>query len=265
MDAIIHKTAIIEEGAQIKKNVRIGPYCHIGSHVVLEEDVEIHAHTVIAGNTTIGRGTKVFSFSCIGYLPQVTGIQSVETAVIIGENNLIREYVTIHPGTPKGRGVTQVGNNCMIMVSSHIAHDCKVGNNVIMANQATLGGHVEIEDFVNIGGLSGIHQFVKLGRGCIIGGLSGVEGHVIPYGSVIGNRARLSGLNLVGLKRRHVDRDRIHALRAAYRLLFANEGEGSLSERILDVEEMFAQETEVMEIVDFLRQNSNTLRPLCLP
>lgn len=259
----IHPTALIETGATLGEGVSVGAYAQIGSQVVLEDHVEIASHVIVTGNTCIGAHTKVFSFSCIGYPPQVTGFKDEKTQIVIGQHNLIREHVTIHPGTEKGGGITRIGNHCMIMVASHIAHDCQVGNNVIMANNATLGGHVVVGDFVIIGGLSGIHQHVKLGQGSIIGGLSGVEGHVIPYGSVMGNRARLSGLNLVGLKRRNLSRETVHALRTSYRLLFANEG--TLAERIEDVKELFSKEQEVMEIVMFLKENNNAIRPFCLP
>ena len=258
----IHPTAIVSKKANIGKEVKIGPYCCIGDDVTLDDRVELHSHVVIEGLTFIGEGTKISSFSVIGSAPQFMGAIKDKSKVIIGKNNQIREHVTIHAGTQKEG--TSVGDNCLIMVSSHIAHDCHVGNGVWMANNATLGGHVEIGDHVIIGGVSGIHQKVRLGRGCIIGGLSGVEGDVIPYGSVMGNRARLCGLNLVGLRRRGVERDCIHKLRAAYRLLFADEG--TLTERIQDAVALFKDDSVVMEVVEFLKQNAqNNMRPVCLP
>lgn len=263
-DIFVHPTAIVEKGAKIGSGVQVGPYAHIGSHVVLGKGVHISSHVVIMGRTTIGEGTKIYPFAALGYEPQFTGYDQEPSKIKIGKNNLIREHVTIHPGTKKGGMVTRVGDNCMIMVACHIAHDCQVGDNVIMANNATLGGHVIVGDFSIIGGLSGIHQNVRLGQGCIIGGLSGVEGDVIPYGSVMGNRARLCGLNLVGLKRRGVSRQDIHGIRTAYRLLFANEG--TLVERMEDVVGLFKKDPYVMQIIKFLKENSaHNLRPLCLP
>ncbi len=263
MDNHIHPTAIVEKGAVIGQGVKVGAYAYVGPQVVLGNNVEIFPHAIVQGRTEIGDHTKVFSFACIGYNPQVTGLKDEDTHISIGSHNLIREHVTIHPGTQRGGGITRIGDHCMLMVASHVAHDCQVGSHVIMANNATLGGHVVVGDFVNIGGLSGVHQHVRLGQGCIIGGLSGVEGHVIPYGSVLGNRARLGGLNLIGLKRRDLSRTAIHALRTAYRLLFADEG--TLVERIEDVQELFSSEPAVMEIIDFIKNHNNGARPLCLP
>lgn len=259
--SLIHPTALVSPKARIGPDVRIGAYSIIGDNVTLEEGVEIESHVIIEGTTSIGNGTKIASFAVIGTPPQFVGQIKEISPVIIGKNNNIREHVTIHAGTQKEG--TSIGNDCLIMVASHVAHDCHVGNNVWMANNATLGGHVEVGDHVIIGGLSGIHQKVRLGNGCIIGGLSGVEGDVIPYGSVMGNRARLCGLNLVGLRRRGADRERIHKLRAAYRLLFADEG--TLTERIQDAIELFKEEPVVMEVIQFLQQNAqNNSRPLCL-
>lgn len=261
LNTFIHPAAIISKTAHIGNDVHIGPYSVVGDNVTLEDRVSLASHVMVEKNTHIGQGTQIASFAVIGGSPQFIGNLKENTPVVIGKNNQIREHVTIHAGT-QDLGTT-IGDNCLIMVASHVAHDCHVGNGVWMANNATLGGHVEVGDHVIIGGLSGIHQKVRLGKGCIIGGLSGVEGDVIPYGSVLGNRARLCGLNLVGLKRRGVDRETIHRLRSAYRLLFADEG--TLTERISDVIEMFKEDSIVMEIVEFLKENSsNNLRPLCL-
>ncbi len=260
----IHPTAVVEEGAKLGAGVQVGPYCHIGPHVVLKEGVQVISHAVITGFTEVGENTKIYPFASLGGSPQFIGYDNEPSKIIIGKNNLIREHVTIHPGTKKGGMLTRIGDSCMIMVACHIAHDCRVGNGVIMANNATLGGHVTVGDFAIIGGLSGIHQNVRLGQGCIIGGLSGVEGDVIPYGSVLGNRARLCGLNLVGLKRQGVSRQDIHGIRTAYRLLFANEG--TLAERMEDVVGLFKKDPYVMQIVKFLKENgTHNLRPLCLP
>ena len=257
----IHPTAIVSKNAQLGSGVKIGAYSIIGDQVSLENKVEIGSHVVVDGLTSIGEGTKVFSFAVIGSAPQFLK-KTPESKVTIGKRNSIREYVTINAGTEE-KG-TSTGDDCAFLVAAHIAHDCQVGNNVLLVNQATLGGHVVVGDYAYIGGLSGIHQKVRLGKGCIVGGLSGVEGDVIPYGSVIGNRAYLCGLNLVGLKRRGEDRERIHALRSAYRLLFADEG--TLSERIQDAIDLFKDNPTVMEVVTFLKENAqNNLRSLCLP
>jgi len=257
----IHPTALISPEAQIGSGVTIGPFCVVGEHVTLEDNVKLSSHVVISAHTTIGKGTQVSSFAVIGEPPQHTGYKGEDSRIIIGENCKIREHATIHPGTKMGCMETRVGNNCMLMAASHVAHDCTVGNNVIMINNATLGGHCIVEDYVIIGGLSGIHQFVRIGKGAIIGGMSGVENDVIPYGSVFGNRAHLAGLNLVGLKRRGVSREDIHILRNAYRLLFANDG--TLAERLEDVAELFHGHALVMDIINFIRTDST--RALCTP
>lgn len=258
---MIHATAIIEPGAQIASSVSIGPYCHIGPDVIVKDHVELISHVVITGRVTIDEGTKVFPFAVIGHAPQSTSFKNEPSEIHIGKNNLIREHVTIHPGTAGDNMLTKIGDNCMIMVNCHIAHDCVIGNNIIMANNATLGGHVIVEDHAYLGGLCGIHQKVRLGMGCVVGGLTGVNNDVIPFGSVIGHRARLGGLNLLGLKRRGVSRDSINKLRKAYRLMFANEG--TLEERIEDVKSMFSDDAIITQVIDFMQAPRN--RPLCLP
>lgn len=257
----IHPTALIAEGATLGEGVTVGPYAIIGADVKLAPGVKIHSHAVIEGDTHIGENTEIFPGCIVGSAPQVSQKSQKKPVTRIGKNNVIREHVTIHGGSNEG---TSIGDQCMIMVSAHVAHDCHLGNGVLMVNQSTLGGHVIVEDHAYIGGLSGIHQKVRLGRGCIVGGLSGVEGDVIPYGSVIGNRARLSGLNLVGLRRRGESRERIHALRSAYRLLFA--AEGTMAERVADAEELFKENPIVMEVLSFIRSTvQNNQRSLCLP
>jgi UDP-N-acetylglucosamine acyltransferase len=257
----IHPTAIIEDGAQIEADVLIGPYCCIGSNVTLASEIKLESHVVISGLTSIGKGTHVFPFASIGSNPQDLKYNGEESRLDIGINNIIREYVTINPGTEGGGLVTKVGDNCLLMMSSHVAHDCCVGDNVILVNNATLGGHVNIGDFAIVGGLSAVHQFVRIGRHAMIGGCSGVENDVIPYGSIVGNRAHLSGLNLVGLKRRGFSRDIIHDLRRAYRLLFSQEG--TQAERMADVLELFPDIEPVIEIVEFM--NAQSSRSICQP
>ncbi|HIF60389.1 MAG TPA: acyl-ACP--UDP-N-acetylglucosamine O-acyltransferase [Rhodospirillales bacterium] len=257
----IHPTAIIEDGASIGVDVKIGPYCFIGSNVVLADRINLGSHVVISGLTQIGEGTHIFPFASIGHNPQDLKYKGEPSRLEIGCNNVIREHVTMNPGTQGGGLLTKVGDNCLFMVASHIAHDCTVGDNVILVNNATLGGHVKIGDFAIIGGLAAVHQFVRIGRHSMIGGCSGVENDVIPYGSIVGNRGYLSGLNLVGLKRRGFSRDIIHDLRRAYRLLFSQEG--TQAERMADVSELFSDIEPVMEILDFMGVESS--RAICQP
>jgi UDP-N-acetylglucosamine acyltransferase len=259
--AAIHPTAIVEQGAQLAETVKIGPYCVVGADVTLDEDVELVSHVVVAGHTRIGPRTRIFPFASIGHQPQDLKYKGERTSLVIGAQNIIREHVTMNPGTVGGGGVTKVGDNGLFMASVHIAHDCKVGNNVVMANNATLGGHVEVRDFAFLGGLSAVHQFVRIGPHAMIGGMTGVEADVIPFGLVMGDRARLSGLNIVGLKRRGFSREDIHNLRTAYRLLFAQEG--TMAERLDDVSALYKDSKPVMEIVAFIR--SDSARPICQP
>jgi UDP-N-acetylglucosamine acyltransferase len=257
----IHRTALIEDGAKVGDNVTIGAYCTVGPEVELQDGVTLVSHVVVGGRTSVGANTKIFPFASIGLQPQDLKYKGEPSRLVIGCNNIIREQVTMNPGTEGGGMLTTVGNNCLFMVGSHVAHDCRIGDHCILVNNATLGGHVEIGDWAILGGLSAVHQFVRIGRHAMIGGMSGVENDVIPYGSVLGNRARLSGLNVVGLKRRSFDRETIHALRNAYRLLFAPEG--TMAERVVDVAEVFKDNEPVMEIVNFIRADSS--RAICQP
>ncbi|MDH5189027.1 MAG: acyl-ACP--UDP-N-acetylglucosamine O-acyltransferase [Rhodospirillaceae bacterium] len=257
----IHSTAIIEDGAKIGNNVEIGPYSVIGPNVTLGDGVKILSHVVISGITSIGSGTRIFPFASIGSDPQDLKYGGEASRLEIGTNNTIREYVTINPGTEGGGMLTKVGNDCLFMVGAHIAHDCQIGNNIILVNGATLAGHVEMGDFSIIGGLSAVHQFVRIGKHAMLGGMSGAESDVIPYGMIIGSRGGLAGLNLVGIKRRGMDRETIHSMRSAYRMLFANEG--TMSDRIKDVAEKFKEVEPVMEIIDFLTADSS--RSFCQP
>ena len=251
----IHATAIIDPNAMMGKDISIGPYCIVGQDVILGDGVRLHSHVVIDGRTTIGTETQMFPFSSIGLPPQDMKYKGEDSELIIGARNTIREYVTMNPGTADGGMRTIIGDDCLFMASTHVAHDCIVGNHVIMANNATIAGHVEVGDFAIIGGLSAVHQFVKIGKHAIIGGMSGVENNVIPYGSVVGDRARLSGLNIVGLRRRAFLKEDIKNLRTAYRMLFAEEG--TLAERTEDVAKMFVNNLAVMDIIDFMRAESS--------
>jgi UDP-N-acetylglucosamine acyltransferase len=257
----IHPTAIIEDGAQVGQDVIIGPYCCIGGDVSLGDGTKLESHVAISGITSVGAGTHIFPFASIGHNPQDLKYHGEPSRLEIGSNNVIREHVTMNPGTEGGGLLTKVGDNCLFMMASHVAHDCQVGDSVILVNNATLGGHVEIGDFAIVGGLSAVHQFVRIGRHAMIGGCSGVENDVIPYGSIVGNRAHLSGLNLVGLKRRGFSRDVIHDLRKAYRLLFSQEG--TQTERMADVSDLFPNIEPVLEILDFMGAESS--RAICQP
>ena len=257
----IHPTAIINKGAKIGKGVHIGAFCVIGKDVTLEDNIRLHSHVVVEGDTYIGENTEIFPFASIGHIPQDLKFKGEKSRLEIGKNNKIREHVTMNPGTEGGGMVTKIGDNCLFMMSSHVAHDCQVGNHVILANNATLAGHVHVGDFAIIGGLSAVHQFVRIGHHAMIGGMSGIENDVIPYGQANGERASLSGLNLVGLKRRGFSREDIHSLRSAYRMLFSPEG--TLAERTEDVAEMFKGHSAVMDVLGFMQGNSS--RALCQP
>ena len=257
----IHPTAVVDPGASIGEDVRIGPYSLIGSDVVLGDNCEIHGHVVIDGRTRIGSGTKIFPFASIGLPPQDLKYNGEPSELEIGANNVIREHVTMNPGTEGGGMLTKIGDRCLFMVGTHVGHDCQLGDSVIMANNATLAGHVQVMDYAVFGGLSAVHQFVRIGRYAMVGGMTGVERDVIPFGSVVGDRARLSGINLVGMKRRGLGREEISDVRKAYRLLFASEG--TFQERLAEVAKEFTHSASVMEMVDFIQADSS--RKICQP
>lgn len=257
----IHPTAIVDNAAKIGAGVSIGPYSMVGPEVELGDGVELISHVVVAGRTSIGANTRIFPFASIGHQPQDLKYSGEASNLVIGRDNVIREYVTMNPGTEGGGMTTRIGNNGLFMVAAHVAHDCQLGDNVILVNNATLAGHVSIGEWAIVGGLSAVHQFVRIGKHAMIGGKTGVADDVIPYGSVIGNRAHLSGLNIVGLKRRNFSREDIHNLRKAYRLIFAEEG--TLSERIQDVAELFPDTEAVKDIIDFI--NADSSRAICQP
>jgi UDP-N-acetylglucosamine acyltransferase len=252
----IHPTAIVEPGARIGAGVGIGPYCHIGPRVSLDEDVELMSHVVIAGDTSIGARTHIFPFASIGQHPQDLKYKGEASRLVIGRDNIIREYVTMNPGTAGGGLVTRVGDGCLFMASSHVAHDCVLGDHVIMANNVALAGHISIGDYAFLGGQAAVHQFVRIGHHAMIGGLTGVERDVIPYGTVVGDRARLTGLNIVGLQRRGFSREDIQALRTAYQMLFG-EDIGTLADRVGEVAARFPEVRPVQDIVAFIRADSS--------
>lgn len=257
----IHPTAVVEDGARLGDGVSIGPFCMVGENVSLGDRVELVSHAVIAGHTAIGPRTRVFPFASLGQAPQHLKYKGEPSRLTIGADCTIREHVTMSPGTAFGGMETVVGDHCYFMVGCHVAHDCHIGNHVIFINNATIGGHCRIGDFAILGGLAAVHQWVRIGEYAFVGGTSGVENDVIPFGSVLGNRAYLGGLNIVGLKRHGFDREHIHTLRQAYRLLFSNEG--TLAERVEDVAALFPDHDLVQAVVDFIRSGSD--RALCMP
>jgi UDP-N-acetylglucosamine acyltransferase len=248
----IHPNAIVEDGAKLGADVSIGPFCHVGPDVALGDGVKLVSHVVVHGRTTVGARTRIFPFASIGHEPQDLKFRGEASTLIIGSDCLIREGVTMNPGTAGGSMSTVIGDRCTFLANAHAAHDCRVGNDVILSNNVMLAGHTSIGDFVIMGGGSAVHQYVRVGAHAFVGGLAGVEHDVIPYGMALGNRAYLAGLNLVGLKRRGFSREAIHDLRRAYRLLFA--AEGTLKERVEDVAAEFAEHPQVHEVLDFIRE-----------
>lgn len=261
MTISVHPTALVAARAVLGDGVKIGPYCIVGDHVVLKENVELVSHVSIDGHTEVGAGSRIFPFASVGHEPQDLKYRGEASRLVIGERTTIRESVTINPGTENGGMLTQIGDDCLLMASSHVAHDAIIGNNVIMANYVGIAGHAQIGDNVIFGGTCVIHQFTRIGAHAFIGAQSMVDGDVIPYGMAIGNRASLTGLNLVGLKRRKFDREDIHRLRGAYRLIFASEG--TLRERVEDAAELFKNDKLVQDVVAFI--SASTDRPVMLP
>ena len=256
---MIHKTAIVDSKAKIASNVEIGPYCVIGPNVEIGESTIIESHVCISGNTKIGKGHKIYPFVSIND-PQDLKFNGETTKLIIGDNNKIREYVTINPGTVGGGGKTVIGNNCLFMISSHIAHDCQVGNNVIIANNVPLGGHAIIEDNVIIGGNSAVQQFTRIGKMAMIGGMTGVLHDVIPYGLSTGNRNSLQGLNLIGLRRAKFENRDILGLSEAYKVIFATK---NINENISKLNGSFKENPLVKNVIDFITKDKK--RSICTP
>jgi len=260
-DPIIHPTAIVEDGAVLGPGTRIGPFCQVGAHVELGDGVELVSHAVVAGRTRVGARTRIFPFASIGHEPQDLKYDGEPSTLEIGEDCKIREGVTMNPGTEGGGMQTVIGDRCAFLANSHVGHDCIVGNNVIFSNNVMLAGHCNVGDFAILGGGAAVIQFARVGPHAFVGGMSGLENDLIPYGMALGNRAYLSGLNIVGLQRRGFSRSDIHDLRRAYRLLFAEEG--TLQERMADVEDGFKGHEIVTEILDFIREGGK--RSLCTP
>ncbi len=260
-DSKIHPTAIIEEGAQIGTGCSIGPYCIVGPDVTLGDNITLKAHVVVDGRTTIGEGTTIYPFASIGTAPQDLKYHGEASELIIGKNNTIREHATMNPGTESGGMKTIVGDNGLFMMATHVAHDCEIGDHVIMANNATLGGHVKVGDRALIGGLAAVHQYVRIGAYAVIGGMSGVESDVIPFGRVKGERASLAGLNLIGLERGGFDKNQIKIIQSAFKEIF--DGQGNLDQRLDKVAENNDNNDLVAQIIDFARHREKF--GLCQP
>ena len=257
---MIHNSSVIDKKAKIGINVKVGPFCYIGPQVQIGDDAELISNVHIEGNTKIGSGTKIFPFASIGTQPQDLKYKGEDSTLEIGKNNMIREYVTINPGTQGGGGKTIIGNNCLLMISSHVAHDCNIGNDVVIANNVPLGGHVTIEDSVVIGGNSAVQQFTRIGRLAMIGGMTGVLKDVIPFGLSFGNRNYLRGINLIGLKRKKYANKKIMELDAAYKKIFSSK---NLHENLNKINGEYKGNDLVIEVINFISKDKK--RPICTP
>ena len=257
---MIHKTALIDPKAKISSNAKIGPYTIIGPHVEIDDDVVIQSHVNITGNTIIGKNNRIYPMASIGSDPQDLKYKSEKTTLVIGANNTIREHVSINTGTVQGGGITKVGNNNLIMIGAHIAHDCIIGNNIVMANNSAVAGHAQIEDFVIIGAKCGIQQFTRIGKMAMIGGMTGVSRDVIPYGLSTGNRNFLNGINVIGLRRDKVRNKEIIILTEAYKEIFKTK---NLSENLSKMNRKFKENLLVKDVLEFI--NKDKKRPICTP
>ena len=257
---MIHSSAIIHSNAKISNKVEIGPYCVIGAGVKIGENTKIHSHVNIIGNTTIGKNNEIFPFVSIGTDPQDLKYQGETNSIIIGDNNKFREYVNINPGTTAGGTITRLGNNNLLMVYCHVAHDCNLANNIVLANNVQVGGHVTIEDNAIIGGSCAIHQFSRIGRLAMVGGMTGVLSDVIPFGLSLGNRNNLVGLNLIGLRRAKISNDNIKLLQKFYDIVFTNQ---NFRSNIDNLEKNMKENKNIKTIIDFI--NTDKKRPISLP
>ncbi len=260
-EMMVHSAAAIDPKAKLEEGVEVGPFAVIGPNVTLRKNVKIHSHAVITGRTDIGEGCEIHPFAVIGGTPQDMKYRGEHSELSVGPFTTIREHVTMNGGTEGGGHVTRIGSHGLFLAGAHVAHDCQIGDHVILVNNATLAGHVTVEDHAILGGLCAVHQWVRIGAYAFVGGMSGVENDVIPFGMALGNRASLAGLNIVGLKRQGFEREQIHALRKAYGLLFSQEG--TLQERLDDVEKMFPGDAPVQRVVAFMRAKAD--RSFCVP
>lgn len=262
MSVEVHPTSVVERGAVLHEGVRIGPFCHVGPLAELGAGTELISHASVVGNTKLGENCLLYPHAVLGCGPQVLGMRETpDSRLEVGAGSVFREYATAHSGIPKHGGLTKVGASCYIMIGAHIAHDCIIGNNVVMANNVSLAGHIEVGDNVWFGGLSAVHQFSRIGRNAFIGGGAIVVDDVIPFGSVIGNHAKLAGLNTVGLKRRGFSKTDLHEIRAAYKAVF--EGEGLFKDRLSQAAHNFAGKPLAMELINFVLEGGD--RPICKP
>ncbi|SKA33653.1 acyl-ACP--UDP-N-acetylglucosamine O-acyltransferase [Consotaella salsifontis] len=260
-DTKIHPSAIVEDGAEIGEGVEIGPFCYIGSQVRLGAGSRLRSHVVLAGNTSVGEGANIWPFASLGHAPQHLKYRGEDTRLVIGRNCLVREGVTMNAGTVQGRSETTVGDDCAFFAGSHVAHDCVIGANVTLINNVMLAGHCVVGDHAILAGGSGIHQFTRIGHHSYVGGLAAVEGDVIPYGMVLGNRAYLSGLNIIGMKRAGIGREAIRTLRKVYRMLFSEDL--TFRENIEEVQAEYPEDPLVQELLAFIRSGGD--RALCSP
>ena len=257
---MIHNSSVIDKKAKIGKDVKVGPFCYVGPNVQISDGVELISNVHIEGNTKIGSGTRIFPFASIGTQPQDLKYKGESSTLDIGENNTIREYVTINPGTSGGGGKTVMGNNCLLMISSHVAHDCFIGNDVVIANNVPLGGHVTVEDSVVIGGNSAVQQFTRIGRLAMIGGMTGVLKDVIPFGLSFGNRNYLRGINLIGLKRKKYENKKIMELDSAFKKIFSSK---NIHENLSKINGEYKGNDLVAEVISFISKDKK--RPICTP
>jgi UDP-N-acetylglucosamine acyltransferase len=257
----IHPSAVIEDGAVLGDGIEIGPFCHIGNNVKLADRVKFHSHVVVSGTTNIGAGTKIFPFASIGHEPQDLKYHGEDCELIVGDNCIIREGVTMNPGTAGDKGITRIGNNCVFLANSHVAHDCVVGNNAIFSHGAGIAGHCVIGENVILGGGAGVHQFCRIGRNAFIGGMTGIENDVIPFGMALGNRAYLRGLNLVGMKRAGIERQSIHSAQVLFRDLFF--GDQTVREAALAAKSNLRGDEVCTSILEFIADGGD--RALCTP
>lgn len=257
----IHSSAIVEDGATIGAGAEIGPFCHIGPQVKLGPGARLRSHVVIAGNTTIGANANIFPFASLGHEPQHLKYRGEDTRLVIGDNCLVRESVTMNPGTAQGRSETTIGDNCAFFTGAHVAHDCVIGSNVTLINNVMLAGHCVVGEFATIAGGSGIHQFTRVGHHAYVGGLAAVEGDVIPFGMVLGNRAYLSGLNVIGMKRAGFNREAVRNVRRAYRMLFSDDL--TFRENMEEVESEYPEDPLVQDLLGFIRSGGD--RAICFP
>ena len=257
---MIHKTAIINSKANISNNVEIGPYCIIGPEVEIGSGTVLHSHVNIVGNTKIGENNQIFPFASIGTRPQDLKYKGEKNSLVIGNNNRLREYVNINPGTEQGGGITSIGDNNLLMVYCHVAHDCIISNNIVLANNVQVGGHVIIEKNAIIGGSCAIHQFSRIGESAMVGGMTGVLSDVIPYGLSLGNRNNLIGLNLIGLRRLKVSNDNIKKIQSAYKNIFKN---GNFRENLKNLDPEFKNNEFIKKIINFI--NTDKKRPISVP